>query len=80
MKKQHRLILNAIIEYTGEYGFPPTIRELCNMTGYASTCTVQKHLDKMVELGIVERSEIKGSCRTLKVRVQDESEGISITD
>ncbi len=51
-KKQERTY-NAIKEYIGKYGFSPTIRELCEMTGVKSTATVYCSLKVLKRKGYI---------------------------
>lgn len=67
MKKQHEAIRTAIIRYIGDYGFPPTVREIGNAVGLKSTSSVQTHLKKMEELGILESVEGFSHPRAIRV-------------
>ncbi len=44
-------ILNFIQQYTGENGFPPTLREIGKQFGISSTFGVKRHLDALVKKG-----------------------------
>ncbi|KZL93582.1 hypothetical protein [Clostridium magnum] len=57
--------LKVLITYIKEHQFPPTIRELCELTGLKSTSTVKGYIDRLVEKGILEREDDKP--RTLRV-------------
>lgn len=46
---------------------PPTVREIAKMTGYKSVSSVQGHLVKMFELGILETDEKLGASRAIRV-------------
>lgn len=67
MKPQHAAIKMAIIEYIQKHGYPPTVREIAKMTGYKSVSSVQGHLVKMFELGILETDEKLGASRAIRV-------------
>lgn len=67
MKPQHAAIKMAIIEYIQKHGYPPTVREIAKMTGYKSTSSVQGHLVRMFELGILETDEKLGTSRAIRV-------------
>ena len=43
-------------------GFPPTVREVGHQLGISSPSTVQKHMEKLVRFGLVER---RGHRRTI---------------
>lgn len=37
-------ILGYILKFKKQYGYVPTVREICKGVGYSSTSTVQSHL------------------------------------
>lgn len=43
-------------ETEANHNWPPTIRELCALTGFASKCTVHAHLRALTEAGAVEQA------------------------
>lgn len=47
-------MLQAIIEYIEQYGYPPSVREIGIMTGIKSTSDVHTHLKKLNEEGKIE--------------------------
>lgn len=53
MTKREQEILEGIIEFKDENGFPPTVRELCNKTGLKSTSTVAAHLKSLRDKGVI---------------------------
>ncbi len=57
----------AIITYIQEHGYAPTIRELCELTGFKSTSTVKRFLDKLIELGKIETDAGIGFSRAIRV-------------
>ena len=67
MKPQHAVIKMVIIEYIQKHGYPPTVREIAKMTGYKSASSVQGHLVRMFELGILETDEKPGASRVIRV-------------
>ena len=54
-------ILELLNKFTTDHGYPPTVRELCRLAGVSSPDTVQYHLDKLREKGLLE--EAKGRSR-----------------
>lgn len=46
-------VLTGIVMFLNENGFPPTVRELCNILGYASTSTVHRYLRRLSEAGAI---------------------------
>ena len=51
--KRQSDLLKEIIAFREEYGFPPTVRELCERTGLKSTSSVASHLNSLKELGYI---------------------------
>ena len=62
--KQER-VLNELKKYLANKGYPPTVRELCNLTNLSSTATVQVHLDHLEEKGYIKRDRVKN--RTIEL-------------
>jgi hypothetical protein len=54
-KPTREKILEAISTYTKSNGYPPTIRELAEMTGLKSTSTVYGHLERLERKGKISR-------------------------
>lgn len=67
--KVRQQLLESIIGYIKEHGYPPTIREMCVLSGLKSTSTVQAHIDRMINEGMLETDcDWKGgSARALRV-------------
>ena len=57
-EKQHE-ILQFINEEVTSRGYPPTVREICNATGLASTSTVHGHLARLEKHGYIVRDPSK---------------------
>lgn len=51
-KKIRDKILKAIISYTTEHGYPPTLREIGNEVGLHSSSAVHQHITWMLADGI----------------------------
>ena len=47
-------VYQAIVEYIQEHGYAPTVRELCGITGYKNTSSVQRHLESLRDKGLIE--------------------------
>ena len=47
MAKQILNGFDGIKKYYNTYGYFPTIREICEITGRSSTATIKDHLDKL---------------------------------
>lgn len=61
-----KIVLNAIVHFLDKNKIPPTIRELCKLTGYKSTCTVQDKLKSLESKGYIETTA-RGK-RTIKIK------------
>lgn len=46
-------IIGHIAAFINEYGYSPSVRELCDILGYASTSTVHSHLKRLSERGLI---------------------------
>ena len=46
-------VLKNIISFQDEHGYPPTVRELCEMSGVRSTSTISLHMNRLKELGYI---------------------------
>jgi len=53
--KQQR-VLDVIVESLRERGKPPTVREIGEVIGVSSSCTVQRHLDALERKGFIRRN------------------------
>lgn len=57
--------LNFITSFVNNYGYPPTVREICKELGVKSSATAQYYLDKLESQGLIRRSSTKN--RTIEV-------------
>ena len=62
--KKRDMILQVIISYISNHGYPPSIREISDLTGIGSTSTVHSHLVKMDKEG---RIKLGGGPRMIQV-------------
>lgn len=65
-KKIRDKILKAIISYTTEHGYPPTLREIGDAVGLHSSSAVHHHITWMIADGILE-TDAEGSPRAIRV-------------
>ena len=65
--KTRENILQSIISYIEEHGYPPSFRELCDITGIKSTSSIQYQINKMLEIGMLETDTGIGISRALRV-------------
>lgn len=52
-------ILKFITSFTAEYGYSPSVREICVGVGLASTATVHYHLSALKEQGLIHMTNMK---------------------
>lgn len=57
-EKQHEILV-FIQKEVANRGYPPTVREICDATGLASTSTVHGHLSRLEEYGYIVRDPAK---------------------
>ena len=60
-------VLNAIVGYISDHQYPPSVRELCDITGFKSTSSVHKYINKLLEEGLIETDCGIGASRALRV-------------
>lgn len=60
-------MLEVIISYIQEHGYPPTTREIGDLTGLKSTSSVQSHLTRMKNEGMIETDAQEYSPRAIRV-------------
>ena len=65
--KSREKVYGAIIDYINEHQYPPTLREICKMTGISSTNTVHHHIERLTLEGKLESDAGMGSPRALRV-------------
>ena len=58
-------VFNAIQTFSDEMKYPPTVRELCRLTGIKSPSTMHRHLDDLRIMGVLTWDE--GKPRTLTI-------------
>ena len=66
-KKIREKILQAIIEYIEQHGYPPTTREIGEMVGLKSTCSVHAHLQRLFREGKIETDAGLGAPRAIRI-------------
>lgn len=57
ISKSQSRVLTSITNWFKEHGHPPTLRELCRLTGLNSTWTIRYHLKKLEEAGFIKIKE-----------------------
>ena len=51
--------LKFITEFVNEFGYPPTVREICKELNVSSSATAHYYLDKLEAQGLIKRSSTK---------------------
>lgn len=80
-EKVRQDILEYIMQYIRQHGYPPSRKEIGNGVGLKSTSSVQSHIDKMLADGMLETDAEAGSPRALRVPgMQLVSQGMTVLD
>ncbi len=59
-------VLDFINQYSEENGFPPTVRDICRELGIKSTATAYSYLNRLNDMGLLNKAENKKRAVTLK--------------
>lgn len=59
-------VLNYIIDFIDEHGYPPTTREICDGIGVTSTATVNRHVHVLRDDGFIAFEDGKNRTITIK--------------
>lgn len=65
MTKNDAIAYNAIVKFIEENGYPPSVRELCQITGKSSTATIQYRIKSLKKKGYIETTN--GAKRTIRI-------------
>ncbi len=65
-KNREQEVLDYISEYIDREGYPPTVREICQEIGFASTSTAQYYLKKLEYRGMISFGGAKNRAIVLK--------------
>ena len=66
-EENRKRIRAFIVSYITEHGYAPSVREIGQGVGLRSSSSVQVHLDKMVELGLLETDAPRGTPRAIRI-------------
>lgn len=79
LTKAQKAILQFIVEYTREHGYPPTLREIQQHSGTVKSLRgVAIHLDALQRKGYIERGSQARSIRILHPDYQPDSERVRL--
>ena len=59
LTKRQQEIYDFIRKYSGQYGYPPTVRDIGKAVGLASSSTVHAHLANLEKAGVLRRDPTK---------------------
>ena len=76
VSKKQEEILNYIDKTINNKGYSPTVREIAEAVGLKSTSTVQYHLNKLINLGFLDKSD--NISRSITSRTVNTQYGIPI--
>jgi repressor LexA len=65
LTKKQGDVLKSIIAFQKIHGYPPTVRELCGLTGVRSTSTIAMHMNHLKEQGYI--TWISSMPRTIQI-------------
>lgn len=55
LSERQKRILEVLESFQDQYGYPPSIREICDKADISSTSVVNYYLDQLEEMGYIER-------------------------
>ncbi len=61
-------VYNYTSNYISQFGYPPSVREICNKLNIKSTATVYYYIEKLIDRGLLEKSPSKNRALTLSER------------
>lgn len=67
-------VYDFLVEKMKKYGYPPSIREICQGVGVKSTSTIHGHLSKLEEKGYIKRDSSKKRAIELLVKNKEAKE------
>ena len=59
LENPQQVIYDYIIAYSNQFGYPPSVREICQSVGLTSTATVHTHLKNLERKGFISRDPTK---------------------
>ncbi len=67
LSEKHKRVLDVLSLYTEQHGYPPSIREMCTRANISSTSVANYYLDRLEELGYIERDrQVARGVRVIK--------------
>ncbi|MBR4607201.1 MAG: LexA repressor [Lachnospiraceae bacterium] len=62
---KEQVMLEFMAAHLREHGYPPTIRELCELSGYSSPATTMAHVKSLEKKGFIARRTMSPRAITL---------------
>ena len=59
IEEKLNLVYNFTVDFIDQYGFPPSIREICAKLNIKSTATAYSYVEKLKQRGLFEKSPLK---------------------
>lgn len=67
LSERQKKILEVLETFQDKYGYPPSIRDICDQAGISSTSVVNYYLDQLKEMKLIERdNHVSRGIRMLK--------------
>lgn len=67
MKGREKEIYDIIVEYIKQHQYPPTVREIGEIAGLKSACSVQVYIERLFNKGLLETDVEAGAARAIRV-------------
>lgn len=75
LKEREKQVLRALVSWLDEHGYPPSIRELGDAVGLASTRSIFDYLNKLEELGYIRRQRDRSRAIEILVDISADEAG-----
>ena len=59
VKGTTKKVYDYIVKFTDEYGYPPSVREICSAMNLKSTSTAFYHINKLGDAGLIKKTATK---------------------
>jgi repressor LexA len=79
LSEKHKKVLDVLGKFSDEYGYPPSIREICTQANISSTSVANYYLDRLEKLGYIERDRRVSRGLRLVKSLADIGEGVEET-
>lgn len=65
LPRRQKEVLEHIVKFMNERGYPPSTRDLCDMLGVTSSSTIHTHLQGLIARGLINKPHYKSRSITL---------------